>query len=143
LGSRAFVSVQKSFRAEAERAFEFLVEEFGLSGPEHHGVALPVLSYVGAGLRYRVMLEVEDKAIRTRLETDLKDVTLVADLENLVYAAGIGTIQQVSRSAHTLNSLRRALNAQAGFARLLHPLATTPDFIELMRKAHAREWRIR
>ena len=63
----AFATVQKSFADETASAFGFLAGEFGLAGPELRGVALPVVAFVGNGIRYRVMLDPDDKIALTRV----------------------------------------------------------------------------
>jgi len=137
MSSRAFATVQKSFVDEAERIFGFLASEFGLAGPERQGIVLPVVAFIGPGVRYRIMLEPDDKVAFTQVEVDEEGGTLVAELDQLVLAASLGTRQQVRTSAHTLKSLQKALESQAGFVRSIHPLMNTDTTIELMKKADA------
>ncbi|MGH3734049.1 MAG: hypothetical protein ACRDT6_00215 [Micromonosporaceae bacterium] len=129
----------KSFLNEAQQTFEFLSTEFGLAGPEHIGVVLTGVSFVAPGLRYRILLDDQDRTVITEVELETVNVTLTADLEDLVAASGIESRNRVPCSAQSLYSLRRALGAQAGLIRLLHPLIVAPGGTELMRKANARE----
>jgi hypothetical protein len=143
VSGRTFADVLKAFPGEAERAFGFLVGEFGLDGPEKQDVVLPSVTFVGPPLRYRILLDPDDKAVSTRIETDLNGVRLVGELEKLISAARLGSGAQIAYSANNLRNLRRALESQAGFVRALHPLMTADGGVDLMRKAHAREWHLR
>jgi hypothetical protein len=142
LSKQAFVTVQRRFRDEAARSFGFLGTEFGFAGPEMHGVALPVVSFVGSGVRYRIMLDAQDQLVVTRVDVDLgrPATRLTAKLEDLVQAAGVGVRNHVALSARSLKSLRRALESQARFVRLLQPYVGPGGIVDLMRKANAREW---
>ena len=57
LSKQGFAAAQKSFAGEAATAFGFLASEFGLTGPELQTVVLPVVAFVGQGVRYRTMLD--------------------------------------------------------------------------------------
>lgn len=140
MSSRAFATVQTSFMGEVKRIFGFLVSEFGLAGPEHQGTVIPVVAFTGPDVRYRVMLDTDDNATITRVEVDVEGGRLVAELDELVFAAGLGARQQIRSSAHTLSSLQKALESQARFVRRIHPLMNTDASIELMKKANARKW---
>ena len=143
MSKQAFATVQKSFAAETTSAFGFLASEFGLVGPEFGGTVLPVVAFVGRGLRYRIMLDSDDKIVMTRVEMDLDNKRLVVELENLAQAAGLGARNLVAQSASTLNSLRHALESQARYIRLLQPHMRSENVVELMRTANAREWNVR
>jgi hypothetical protein len=143
LSKQAFAAVEKSFAAETASAFGFLASEFGLAGPDLQGAVLPVVAFVGRGVRYRIMLDSDDKIVMTRIEVDLDTKRLVAELENLVQAAGLGARNLVAHSAPTLNSLRHALESQARYVRLLQPHMRSENVVELMRTANAREWNVR
>jgi hypothetical protein len=142
LSKQAFATVQKSFAGEAAEAFGFLAGEFGLSGPEFQGVVLPVVAFAGRGVRYRIMLDSDDKSVMTRVEMEVDAKRLVAELENLVQAAGLGPSNAVAISAHTLNGLRQTLEAQARYVRLLQPQLAPETAVALMRTAKAREWHL-
>jgi hypothetical protein len=117
------VTVQRGFRDEAARTFGFLGTEFGFAGPEMHGVALPVVSFVGSGVRYRIMLDTQDQLVLTHVDVNLgcPATRLTAKLEELVQAAGVGVRSDVALRAPSLRGLRRALDSQARFVRLLQP----------------------
>lgn len=143
MSKKAFVAVEKSFADETASAFGFLVSEFGLVGPEHQGNVMPVVAFVGTGIRYRIMLDPDDKIVMTRVEVDLDAKRLVAELENLVQASGLDAPNLVAYSARTLNSLRHALEKQAEYVRLLQPFMNSGSVVGLMKAANAREWNIR
>lgn len=143
LSKQALATVRKSFSAEAASAFQFLTDEFGLAGPELQGVVLPVIGFVGRGIRYRIMLNSDEHTVMTRVEINLDAMRLVAELENLVQAAGIGARNDVAQRVSTLSSLRHSLDSQATYVRLLHPRMLADNVVELMRTANAREWNVR
>ena len=101
---------------------------------------MPVVAYVGSGVRYRVMLDSDDKIVMTRVEIDLGDKRLIAELEDLVQAAGLGPRNHVSLNARTANGLQQSLQNQADYVRSLQPHMTPAKVVELMRSADAREW---
>lgn len=140
MSDRAFANVVASFVAEAERAFAFLSGELGLAGPDRQVVVMPAVSFAASGLRYRVGLDTGEQAVVTRVEKEIGEVRLVAELGPLVWAAGIGSANQVSRNASTLHNLRRSLEAQARFLRQLHPLIIGVNAESIMLKAGARRW---
>lgn len=143
MSKQAFAAVEKSFADETTSAFGFLASEFGLVGPELQGAVLPVVAFVGRGIRYRIMLDTDDKMVMTRIEVDFDSRRLVAELENLVQAAGLGARNLVAHSAPTLNGLRHALESQAKYVRLLQPHMRSESVVDLMRTASAREWNVR
>lgn len=137
------MSVQKSFVAEASSAFDFLVSDCGFAGPEFRDIVLPSISYVGRGVTYRIMLDTDDKAVLTRAETEVGSKHLVAELEDLVEAAQLGARNHVVMNVTTLRGLRRALESQANYVRLLQPHMAPENLVSLMRLANAREWDMR
>jgi hypothetical protein len=141
LSKQAFVTVQRRFRDEVARTFGFLGTEFGFAGPEMHGVALPVVSFVGSGVRYRIMLDTQDQLVLTHVDVDpgCPATRLTAKLEDLVQAAGVGVRNHVALSARSLKSLRRALESQARLVRLLQSYVGPGGIVDLMRKANVRE----
>ena len=139
--SKAFATVMKSFMKETERAFEFLVSEFGLAGPVRNEFVLPAVEFTGPGVRYEISLDLHAKVASTDVAVNAEDGRLVAELGELVIAANLGTRQQIRVGAHNLNNLQKALESQASFVRLIHPLMNTDTTIELMKKANARKWR--
>jgi hypothetical protein len=141
LSGRTFANVLKSFTNEADQAFRFLADEFGLSGPDHQVLLMPTVAFVGSGLRYSISLDSDDEVVLTQVERDMGEARLVADLPRLVWAAGLGKANQVPQNAHTLHNLRRSLESQAGFVRRLYSLMTSEDAVNLMLKAGARRWR--
>lgn len=143
MSKKAFAQVQRAFPDEAARAFEFLSTEHGFAGPQPQGVVLPVISFAGSRLRYRIMLDPDEMSVLTRIDLDLDGTTrLTADLEDLVQAAGIGARNQVARTAHSMHGLQKALQSQANYARAVQPRLESDTVVDLLRKAKARERRI-
>lgn len=143
MSGKGFAAVQKSFVAETVGAFEFLATEFGLTGPELEDAVLPVVGFIGRDVGYRIALDVDDMIVMTRVEYDLGVKRLVAELEDLVQAAGLGARNHVVQRVPTLRGLRHALQSQAGYVRQLQPRMASGGVVELMRAANAREWKIR
>lgn len=141
MGKGSSAAVGDAFVAEAAGAFRFLVDDHAMTGPEVSGVVLPVVTFGGAGLRYRIILDSGENSVFTRVETELGDRTLVAELADLVQAAGLDSRNHVATGAVNLRNLRRSLSAQAGYVRALHPRLASDRLVELMRAATAREWR--
>ena len=108
-------NVLDAFIEEAELAFSFLASEFGLAGPSRDRILLPGIAFTGSGLWYRIRLDTDDKIVETTVEKTLDKVRLVAELEQLVSAVGLGAPNHVASSAHTVYGLRRALESQANY----------------------------
>jgi hypothetical protein len=140
MSKRSEGSVWKSFQAEVEEHFGPLEADLGLEGaPVPERVAgVKCVAYRSPLLTYRVCLVQEDHGVFTAVHLAAAERTLVARLEKLVPATGLGSRQDVPTSAHTLYSLRRSLSAQAGWVRSLHPTLEGPDAAELMQRAGAR-----
>jgi hypothetical protein len=122
VSKRALADVMKAFTNEAEVAFGFLASDFGLSGPDRQALVMPGVAYVGSGLRYRISLDADDGTVVAQVERDVDGGRLVANLPKLVFAAGFGPANRVSRNASTLHHLRRSLADQARYVRRLHPI---------------------
>lgn len=142
MGGRSGAAVREAFVAETASAFRFLADDHGMTGPEVSGVVLPVVTFGGAALRYRIMLDSDENSVFTRVETELGDRTLVAELADLVQTAGLDSRNHVATGATNVRNLRRSLGAQAGYVRALHPRLASDRLVELMRAAPAREWRV-
>ena len=142
LSGRAFATVRKSFAGEVVNSFQFLVSEFGFNGPEFDDTVIPGVAYAGRGIRCEILLDLANKTVTTQIEVQSGNVDFVADVKNLVQAAGLGALNQVRRSAHTLNALRQTLESHAKYVRQLQSHLTPQNGIELMRAADAREWHV-
>ncbi|GAA4697299.1 hypothetical protein [Phytohabitans rumicis] len=141
MSRRAFGDVAKVFDEEAERAFGFLVTEYGLGGPDRRSIVGTGVAYTGSGLTYRVSLDPLEMTVDTRVVVKLGSWRLSASLGSVVVAAGLAAHNTLTVNAHNLNLFRKALESQAKCAREVHPfLAENP--VELMRKAGAREWKL-
>lgn len=140
MSSRSFRGVIKAFQSEVERSFGFLANEYGLVGPNSQGITMPVIAFVGTGLRYRVMLDDVDKTVVTRVEVDTDSACLVAELDSLVVAAGLARQGAIEHRVSSLRDLKQVLDSHAGHVKSLHPMMIAVDRAELMRKASARKW---
>jgi hypothetical protein len=143
LSSKAFASVQKSFPEEAEKAFRFLVVDFGFAGPERSSEVLEEVSYIKSGIRCRIALDHSEMSVMTEVEVELDDTLMIARLDSLVSAAGIAPINKVPRNVHTVRNLGKALTEQATFLRSLLPHLRQGAIADLMERAGARRWHAR
>jgi hypothetical protein len=143
MGKPPFAAVQRVFIEEAVRTFRFLIDEFGFSSPEVEGFLLSTVSFLRQDLQYRIMLDPTDRAVVTRVQVRAESKVLIADLDDIVHAAGLGARNHVARSARTLVSFRKSLEAQARFVRLLQPRMDPDGAVQLMRASNARDWTAR
>lgn len=105
-------SVSKEFPARAAEVFGFLADEFGLVGPEHETIVLPQVSFMdGKGLRYRVKLDIQSKIVITNIEIGLPSARIIASLQDLVAASGLGKREDVRKSAHNARGLKQSLES--------------------------------
>jgi hypothetical protein len=70
-------------------------------------------------------------SVLTQVEVDAGDMKLVAGLAELVSVVGIPSGGRVRSTAHTLKSLKKALEDQARFLRLLLPHMTADAIVNL------------
>lgn len=141
MSRRAFGAVAKVFEEEVERAFGFLVAEYGLDGPNRQSIVGPGVTYVGAVLTYRVSLDPLEMSVDTRVGVKLEESwRLSTGLGSVAAAAGL-TRNIFAVNAHNLNMFRKSLESQANCARAVHPFLEE-DPMELMRSAGAREWKL-
>ncbi|MBV9446853.1 MAG: hypothetical protein JO345_13305 [Streptosporangiaceae bacterium] len=140
LSSRAFASVQRSFPEEAEKAFRFLITDFGYAGPERTDEVLQQVSYARSGVRCRIALDHSEMSVMAEVEVELGDTLMIASLDNLVSVAGIAPGNKVPRSVHTVRSLGKALAEQAKFLRSVLPYLEQETISNLMEGAGARQW---
>ncbi|HEX5496034.1 MAG TPA: hypothetical protein VFX70_15805 [Mycobacteriales bacterium] len=134
--------VLKSFESEVAQHFGPLAAEFGWARSiEPNRVAgVRCVAYGSAPLIYRVCYVQDDHGVFTAVHMVAGHHTLVAYLEELVPAAGLGSRQDVPTSVNTLYTLRRALSGQVGWVRRLHPTLAGSEGVDLMRRAGARKW---
>ncbi len=143
MSSKAFASVQKSFPEESEKAFRFLLMDFGFAGPERTGEVLQEISYARSGMRCRIALDHSEMSVMAEIEVEHGDTLMIASLDNLVSAAGIAPANKVPRNVHTVRNLGKALTGQAKFLRSLLPYLEREAVPDLMERARARQWHIR
>jgi hypothetical protein len=143
MSSKAFASVQKGFAAESEKAFRFLVTDFGFAGPERIDAVLQEVSYARSRMRCRIMLDHSEMSVIAEVEVEIGDTLMIATLDNLISAAGIAPGNKVPHNAHTMRNLGNALSGQAKFLRSLLPYLGQESVRCLMERARARQWHAR
>nr|WP_159059501.1 hypothetical protein [Streptomyces antibioticus] len=96
----------------------------------------------GAGVEYRILLDVMEGTVSCDVEIATDTVDLTADIEPLAIAAGVVEKRGgITCSARNLSQLQKSLRGQADYVRLVHPILADPTTAEpLMRKSGAREW---
>jgi hypothetical protein len=143
LSSKSFSSVQKSFPEASEKAFRFLIMDFGFAGPERTDEVLQVISYARSGMRCRVELDHFEMSVMTKVEVEHGEKLMIARLDNLVSVTGIAAGNKVPRNVHTVRNLEKALTEQAKFLRSLLLYLRQEMVSDLMERAGARQWPIR
>src|SRR4051794_21244277 len=91
------------------------------------------------GRRYQIMFDAGEMAVFTRVGMALETKDLVAELPNLVQAAGLGARNHVTETARTVRALQQTLAKQADYLKLPHPRLTSENAVALMRAANAGE----
>lgn len=127
------------FEEEVGHRFRFLVDRFGMTGPEYDAVLLPTVVYRGAQLNISAFLEQGDGA-GTRIEVHAsllhRDWPSSAELSALVEAAAFAPRHRVAWKAHTPDAARATLDDNAVWLRRLTPLLLGPDPDTLVRTAN-------
>jgi hypothetical protein len=130
-----------SFEAEVHRHFGFLVDSYGMTGPDYSELLLPGVRYERPELRIWVFRQSGDGA-GTSIDVDVvlpgRDWPAKAALRDLVEAAGFAPRHRVSWKAHTPEAARRTLDDNATWLRRLMPLLLGPDVEPLVRNANER-----
>jgi hypothetical protein len=129
-----------SFRAEVELRFQFLVDQYGLDGPEYSELLLQSVLYSGSGWRTWVFLhdDARDGAgttISVMVSVDNDEGNVKADLSDLVEAAVLAPRHRVASKAHSGDAVRATLDDHAMWLRRLWPLLQEPDAFEMVRSA--------
>ncbi|MEV7391336.1 hypothetical protein [Streptomyces sp. NPDC091215] len=97
-------------------------------------------TYVGRGVEYGIGLDAREGTVDCTVGTESESVAFTVYIEELALAVGaIEARGRISYSARNLNQLRKSLQGQAEYVRLVHPLLAATATDELMRQAGARE----
>jgi len=132
-----------SFPAETAQRFQFLVDEYGLAGPDYDEVLLPSTTYRGTGLMISIHFHVDphDSAgaqISVSVQLSTPEGPAHADLAPLVEAAVFAPRHRVATKAHTAEAMRATLDDNATWIRRLWPVLAGPDALDTIR--HANRW---
>ncbi|WP_427168388.1 hypothetical protein ACQF4J_44640 [Streptomyces sp. C1-1] len=132
----------KSFFEEVRAVYAETATALGLSGPTETERVLPVSTYRGGGVAYRVALDFREGGVECSVSFTTDAVMLTVDIEPLAITAGVVEKRGgISYSARNLKQMRKSLLGQAGYVQRVHPLLTDAATIEdLMRRSGAREW---
>jgi hypothetical protein len=126
------------FLSEVGRRFAFLVENYGMAGPDG-GVRSSLVLYVTSELVVAIYYghDPHDHAGQ-RIDVSIGPVNVYrAELPDLVEAAVFAPRHKVAWKAHTAEAARATLDDQAVWLRRLMPLLVGPDGVDLIRGANA------
>lgn len=126
------------FLSEVGRRFDFLVESYGMAGPEG-GANSTLVRYVTSELVVAIYCghDPHDHAGQ-RIDVSVDPVNVYrAELPDLVEAAVFAPRHKVAWKAHTDEAARATLDDQALWLRRLMPLLVGLDGVDLIRRANA------
>jgi hypothetical protein len=122
---------------EIGRRFAFLVDDYGMVGPETGSSSL--VRYVTPELDVVIYYgnDRHDRAGR-RIDVSIAPVNVYrAGLPDLVEAAVFAPRHRVAWKAHTKGAIQATLDDQAMWLRRLMPMLVGPDGVDLVRRANA------
>jgi hypothetical protein len=129
------------FFDEVREACAHTASILSLIGPHQTEEIIPVATYQGAGVEYRIHLDTMEGIVECSVETETDSVRLTVDIEELALATrAVERRGGFSRSARNLKQMKKSLLGQAEYVRLVHPFLANKATEELMRQAGAREW---
>lgn len=141
MSRRSTTTVAEAFLWEVATAFDSAARELGLVGPAADDLVLKSATYTDGALDYKVMLDLRDRRVETRVRLREPGIVLIADIEPLVLAAGLVDRRGgISFSAASLYALRRSLRGHAAYVRKVQPVLVAGDAAALLRAAGAREY---
>lgn len=116
--------------AEVAERFRFLIDQYGMTGPEASDELLPSVFYRGPGLLIGIFLNQGDGAGR-RISVIVSmrdgDGAIKAELPGLVEAAAFAPAHHVGWKAHTAVAMRRTLEDNATWLSRLMPALSGPE----------------
>lgn len=123
-------AVRRAFGPLVEEQFAFLVDEHGLPGPVRDDRVLPGVEYGGPDAGWSVVLDDRAGHVGSRAWVRLDGRVHRADVAALGALLGLGHRLDLPDSARTLYELRRAVHAQAAWARRVQPELTANLVLE-------------
>jgi hypothetical protein len=137
-----------SFFDEVTERFQFLVTDYGFSGPELTELLLQCATYHSDALEVSTYLSYEGASATISVSITLRSVPgrNHADLDHLVEAAGLAPFHLVRGQAHSGDAMRRTLDDNALWIRRLLPVLDDPGAADLLatplkRRAQNVKWR--
>jgi hypothetical protein len=129
------------FVTEVGQRFQFLVDLYGMAGPECSNHLLPSVFYRRPELSVSAFLNQGDGAgrrITVSVSVKTGHGSAGAELPGLVEAAGFAPGHHVGWKAHTVAAMRRSLDDNAIWLSRLMPELLGPDGLDLARKTMER-----
>ena len=126
------------FVTEVSGRFQFLVDVYGMTGPESRNDLLPHVTYRLPELSVSAVLDYGDgPGRRVKVTASAKTGTgwVRAAVPGLVEAALFAPRHHVGWRAHTVAAMQRTLDDNAIWLRRLMPALVGPDGPDLLRKA--------
>jgi hypothetical protein len=128
------------FVAEVGQRFQFLVDLYGMEGPESSNLLLPSVSYRRPGLSVVAFLDqghdVPGRSISVSVSLKAARISR-AGLPGLVEVAGFAPAHDVGWKAHTVAAMQRTLDDNAIWLSRLMPVLLGPEVLDLARKGTA------
>jgi hypothetical protein len=129
------------FVAEVGQRFQFLVDLYGMEGPEGSERLLPAVHYRRPELFVGVYLDSGRDMPGRRIEVSVSMEAARmyrAPLPGLVEAAGVAPAHLVGWKAHTVAAMQRSLDDNATWLSRLMPVLVGPYVLDLAGKAAGR-----
>lgn len=135
--------MRREFWVRAPAALSFLVDEFGMLGPERcdDNWRMLDLVYRGDVLECRLWLDTVERTVGVWLVRTDGERKLIAKLRSVAKAAELGPpVHATGAGGRTLRELDLALDNVVGYLRPLTARLVGPEGPALMRAAGADEW---
>jgi len=120
------------FVAEVGQRFEFLVDSYGMEGPESSGLLLPAVYYRCPELRVAVFLsqgrDQPGRSIEVLVSPPAARIS--CRLPGLVEAARFAPAHHVGWKAHTMTAMQHTLDDNATWLGRLMPLLLRPEALD-------------
>jgi hypothetical protein len=129
------------FAAEVSQRFQFLVDAYGMDGPETNGHFFTGVFYRCPKLRVAVFLDESRDQPGRRIEVTVSLTSPVlyrTGLPGLVEAARFAPAHHVAWKAHTVAAMQQTLDDNSNWLSRLMPVLLGPEALELARSLTRR-----
>jgi hypothetical protein len=129
------------FAAEVSQRFQFLVDAYGMDGPETNDLFFPGVFYRCPELRVAVFLDESRDQPGRRIEVTVSLTSAALNrtrLPGLVEAARFAPAHHVGWNPHTVAAMQQTLDDNANWLSRLMPVLLGPEALELARNLTRR-----